>query len=61
MDAPTGMNAFISALQTGVTSDILWGEITKAAPFVITMFVVAVGYYVLRRVIKRGSRLKAGI
>lgn len=61
MDAATGMGGFISALTTGITSDILWTEITKAAPFVITIFVVAVGYRVLKRVIKNGSRLKAGI
>lgn len=61
MEGSGGMGGFITALTTGITSDILWTEITKAAPFVITMFVVAVGYYILRRVIKRGSKLKAGI
>lgn len=61
MSDPTGMSAFISALTTGITSDILWTEITKAAPFVITIFVVAVGYRVLKRVISKGSKLKAGI
>ena len=60
-ETATGMGGFISALTTGITSDILWTEITKAAPFVITIFVVAVGYRVLKRVIKNGSRLKAGI
>ena len=49
MSDPTGMSGFISALTTGITSDILWTEITKAAPFVITIFVVAVGYRVLKR------------
>lgn len=57
----SGMGGFITALTTGITSDILWGEITKAAPFVITVFVVAVGYRVLKRVISKGSKLKAGI
>lgn len=61
MEPTGGMAGFISALTTGITSDILWTEITKAAPFVITIFVVAVGYRVLKRVIKNGSRLKAGI
>ncbi len=56
-----GMGGFITALNAGVTSDTLWSEITKAAPFVITIFVVAVGYRVLRRVISKGSKLKAGI
>lgn len=61
MEGATGMAGFISALNAGITSDILWTEITKAAPFVITIFVVAVGYRVLKRVIKNGSRLKVGI
>lgn len=56
-----GMSGFITALTTGITSDTLWTEITKAAPFVIVMFVVAVGYRILKRVIKNGSKLKAGI
>lgn len=61
MDDPSGMSGFITALNAGVTSDTLWTEITKAAPFVITVFVVAVGYRILRRVINKGSKLKAGI
>lgn len=63
-ETATGMSGFISALTnstTGITSDTLWTEITKAAPFVITIFVVAVGYRVLKRVINKGSKLKAGI
>lgn len=57
----TGMAAFIESLTTGITSDTLWAEITKAAPFVISIFVVAVGYRILRKVISKGSKLKAGI
>ena len=60
-EAATGMAGFIEALTTGVTSDTLWAEITKAAPFLIVIFVVAVGYRILRRVINKGSKLKAGI
>lgn len=56
-----GMGGFITSLTTGITSDTLWGEITKAAPFVISIFVVAVGYRILRKVISKGSKLKAGI
>lgn len=61
MEDPSGMSGFITALTTGITSDTLWAEITKAAPFVIVVFVVAVGYRILRRVINKGSKLKAGI
>lgn len=61
MSEPSGMSGFISALTTGITSDVLWTEITKAAPFLIVIFVVAVGYRILRRVVNKGSKLKAGI
>lgn len=61
MDTPSGMSAFISALTTGITSDTIWTEIAKAAPFVITIFVVAIGYRVLRKLLKGGSKLKVNV
>ena len=61
MNTPTGMAAFISALTTGITSDILWTEIAKAAPFIITIFVVAVGYRIVRKLLKSGSKLKVNV
>lgn len=61
MEPASGMAGFITSLTTGITSDTLWTEITKAAPFIITIFVVAVGYKVLRRVIKAGSNLKVNV
>lgn len=57
----TGMASFISALTTGITSDTLWTEIAKAAPFIITIFVVAVGYRIVKKVLSKGSKLKAGM
>lgn len=61
MNEATGMSAFISALTTGITSDTIWTEIAKAAPFVITIFVVAIGYRVLRKLLKGGSKLKVNV
>lgn len=59
--AAAGMSGFISQLTTGITSDILWTEIGKAAPFLIAIFVVAVGYRLVRKLVKSGSKLKANI
>ena len=69
--APTGLEGFICNLigdGSGCNSipgttlyTQFWDLITEIAPFVVMVFVVAVGYYVLRRVISKGSRLKAGI
>lgn len=61
MGESAGMAGFISALTTGITSDILWTEITKAAPFLITIFVVAVGYRLVRKLVKSGSKLKVNL
>lgn len=58
---PAGMGSFISALTQGITSDILWTEIAKIAPFLIVIFVVAVGYRILRKLVKSGSKLKVGL
>lgn len=57
----TGMGAFIDALTKGITSDILWTEIAKIAPFIIVIFVVAVGYRIARKLIKGGSKLKVNM
>lgn len=61
MSESTGMAAFITALTTGITSDTIWTEIAKAAPFVITIFVVAIGYRVLKKLLKGGSKLKVNV
>lgn len=55
------LQVFVNSLVSGAGSNQVWGEIVKVAPFVITVFVVAVGYRILRRVIGKGSKLKAGI
>lgn len=61
-----GMGDFVSALispasGTGITSTALWGEVTNAAPLIITIFVFAFGYKVVRRVLKKGSSGKSGM
>lgn len=61
MTEPTGMAGFISQLTTGITSATLWTEIGNAAPFLITIFVVAVGYRIVRKLIKSGSKLKVNV
>lgn len=59
--AEAGLDGFVNALTTGITSSTIWDEIVKVAPFVISIFVVAIGYRILRRVLSKGSKLKAGI
>lgn len=39
----TGMQAFITAITTGLSADALWGAITPVAPLMIIVTLVAIG------------------
>lgn len=57
----TGMSGFITALQTNLTSANLWSELTAAGAFIGLMVVFAFGYRVIRRLISKAGKGKAGI
>lgn len=61
MDDPVGMQAFITALQTNLTSASLWSELTGVAGFLGLMVVFAFGYRIVRRLINGVSKGKAKI
>lgn len=61
MDTTTGMQAFITALQTNLTSANLWTELTGVAGFLGLMVVFAFGYRIVRRLINGVSKGKAKI
>lgn len=54
------MSSLITQLtaEGAITSTTLWGEVAHAAPLIITVFIFAFGYYVLRKVLKGGSKGK---
>ena len=57
-----GLATFIDDFIQGIGGgDGLWDEIEFIGPLLITIFIVVVGYHVLRKVVSKGSRLKAGI
>lgn len=60
MDAPTGMQAFISALTgaNGITADSLWAILTNLVPYLVIIVPVALGFYFVRKLIKGTSRAK---
>ena len=47
-----GMDAVISALSTGITSEVLFGTVADLMPFVIVMVPFSLGLYFLRKLIK---------
>lgn len=56
-----GMSEFVNTLTTGYTMDSVFGAITPVMPVVITLSLIALTVYVVRRVIKRASKGKGGM
>lgn len=61
MEGPTGMAAVISALTTGLTPATFYAQITELVPFIIVMVPVALGLYLLRKMIKGAGKGKVRI
>lgn len=55
-----GMSAFISAITEGLSADALWGAIAPVAPMIIVFTLVGLGFYILRKNLKKGSKGKGG-
>lgn len=60
MDTPTGMSAIVSQLTQGITPATIFAVVSDVMPFVITMIPIALGLYILRKVIKKASKAKVG-
>lgn len=54
------MADFITAItgSSGISSDALWAEATKAAPLIVIIFIFAFGYRILKKALKSGSKGK---
>lgn len=57
------MSAFITALTgaDGISASGIWTDIAAAVPFIVLMFGIAVGYRIIRKLIKSGSKLKVNV
>jgi len=59
MDAATGsMTEIISALNTGITSETLFGTVADLMPWVITLTIASLGLYFLRKLVKGAAKGK---
>jgi len=58
MTEPVGMAALVSQLTTGITSSTIFAVVGDVMPFVITMIPIALGLYILRKVVKGASKAK---
>lgn len=54
----TGMSAIVTQLTQGITPATIFAVVSDVIPFVITMVPIALGLYLLRRVIKGAGKAK---
>lgn len=57
----TGVDGAVNALSTNLTADAVWGAITPFIPVVVTVSLIALSVYIIRRIIKRASKGKGGM
>lgn len=60
MSGSTGQQAVADALNTGLSADAFWGAVQPFLPVIITVTLVSLGYYMIRRITKKFSRGKGG-
>lgn len=49
-----------NALNEGLSADAFWGAVSPFVPVIITVTLVSLGYYMIRRITKKFSRGKGG-
>lgn len=60
-EAVTGMKAVITALTTSLTADTFFGVIVDIIPFLAVIIPVALGFYMLRKLIKGAGKAKVRV
>lgn len=52
------MSEIVSALNTGITSETLFGTVADLMPWVITLTIASLGLYFLRKLVKGAAKGK---
>lgn len=58
MSGDGGMQAFVTELESGLTSNALWGEVAPVAGLIIVVALFSFGLYELRKVTKGAAKGK---
>lgn len=61
MEEVTGMGNVITSLTSTLSADNLWGVIGTAVPLIGVVTLVALGFYLVRRAVKKLSKAKGGM
>lgn len=57
-EGATGMEAIVTQLTTGITPATIFAVVSDVMPFVIKMVPIALGLYMLRKVVKGAGKAK---
>lgn len=59
LTTPTGsMTEIVTKLNTGITSDTLFGTVSELMPWIITLIIASLGLYFLRKLVKGAAKGK---
>lgn len=61
MNESTTMSTVISSLTTTLSANNLWAVIGDAVPLIGVVTLVALGFYIVRRAVKKLSKAKGGM
>lgn len=61
MEGATGMGNVISSLTTTLSADNLWGVFATAVPLIGVVTLVALGFFLVRRAVKKLSKMRGGV
>lgn len=59
--AEKGMEAVITSLTTTLSADNLWGIFAKAVPLIGVVTLVALGFFLVRRAVRKLSKMRGGV
>lgn len=55
------MTNTVDIISNTITSDALWGTVGQVVPIALTVTLFALGFYLVRRQLKKVSHAKAGM
>lgn len=61
MDTPTSMSSVVTALQSILTTDAMFTNLASLIPVIGGVLIFAFTYRIIRRVVSKAQRGKAGI
>lgn len=61
MGSEVGLTAVITSLTTALSANNLWEIFGNVVPLIAVVTLVALGFYLVRRQIKKMSKMKGGV